>query len=206
MTRLTNDLRTSLLYKIMKGLPNRDYIGEIHSLVQDTIAEFMPKEVKVLYDKPDMRGYLTAVGLDVRSGNRSVSMYMRKSSDEQRRDEVVGLKSRLTVRMDDAENAQRLSEGSLYRALVTRLHEKGLVEAYFQQEELRRDVERRLKANLAAATTIKRLYEVLEPELHHYIPKETGKDTLPACVAPVVDDLKKLGLVLPEVQKAEAVK
>ena len=201
MTRLTNDLRTSLLYKIMKGLPNRDYIGEIHSLVQDTIAEFMPKEVKVLYDKPDMRGYLTAVGLDVRSGNRPVPMFMRKSSDEQRRDEVVGLKSRLTVRMDDAENAQRLSEGSLYRALVTRLYEKGLVEAYFQQEELRRDVERRLKANLAAATTIKRLYEVLEPELHHYIPKETGKDTLPACVAPVVDDLKKLGLVLPETPK-----
>lgn len=203
MTRLTNDLRTSLLYKIMKGLPNRDYIGEIHTLVQDTIAEFMPKEVKALYDKPDMRGYLKSVGIDVRKGNARVPMYRYNSDNpDDRPDLVRGLKDNITIRMDDVENTQRLPEGSLYRALVTRLHEKGLVTAYFQQEELRKDVEKRLKANLAAATTIKRLYEVLEPELHHFIPKEEGKSLLPATVAPVVDDLRKLGAELPEVQKA----
>lgn len=72
----------------------------------------------------------------------------------------------------------------------------GTAEGYYLQS-----VSERLRANLKAATTMKRLYEVLEPELHHYIPKDEVKANLPACVAPVVDDLRKLGAVLPDVAK-----
>lgn len=200
MTRVTNDMRSSMLHNIMKGLPNKNYAADIHALVQGTIVEFMPPEVRVMYDNPDLRPYLTTFRLEVVSGNRHVPMY--RGGDNT--DYVIGIKSSIKVRMDDANNASRLPEGSLYRALVTRLTNEGLVTAYFAQDELRDTVVSRLRANLRAATTIKKLYEVLEPELHQYIPRDTTTSSLPACVAPVVDDLRRLGANLPETPKAPA--
>lgn len=104
--------------------------------------------------------------------------------------------------MDDAEHTSRLPAGSLYAAVVTAVAASGLVDAYFAQEDLRKSVSKRVRDNLEAAKTFKQLYEILEPELHHYIPKDEAKAQLPACVAPVVDDLRKLGAVLPETPKA----
>lgn len=198
MTRVTNDMRSSMLHNIMKGLPNRNYAADIHTMVQSTITEFMLPEVRVMYDDPVLRPYLAMNRLDVVSGNRSVPLY--RGGDNT--DYVIGVKSSLKVRMDDAGNANRLAEGSLYRALVTRLHDSGLVTAYFAQDELRDTVVSRLRANLRAATTIKKLYAVLEPELHQYIPRDTPASLVPACVAPVVDDLRKLGANLPATPKA----
>lgn len=198
MTRVTNDLRDHMERQIMKDLPSRDYVKEIHALVQEIIIAHAPEKVRVMYDDPDLRDYLQDARLDVRRGNQSVSMY--KSGEGWQY--VYGLKSQLTIRMDDAENASRLPEGSLYRDIVTKLHKAGLVDAYFTQEDLRVSVRDRLRANLRASSTFKQLYANLEPELHHYIPKDEVKAQVPACVAPVVDDLRKLGAVLPEVAKA----
>ena len=198
MTRVTNDLRDNLERQIMKDLPSRDFIKEIHALVQEIIIVHAPEKVRVMYDDPDLRDYLQDARLDVRRGNQSVSMF--KSGEGWQY--VYGLKSQLTIRMDDAENASRLPEGSLYRDIVTKLHKAGLVDAYFAQEELRVSVRNRVRANLRASGTFKQLYANLEPELHHYIPKDEVKAQVPACVAPVVDDLRKLGAVLPEVPKA----
>jgi len=199
MTRVTNDLRGSMERKIMKDLPSRNYAKEIHALVQEIIAEHMEPKVRALYDDPALRGHLKTAVLDVKMGNRYVLMN-RIGEDLVL---VYGLRSRLSIRMDDAENASRLPEGSLYRDIVTKLHKAGLVAAYFAQDELRANVRVRLRANLGAAATFKQLYEILEPELHHYIPKDEVKAQLPACVAPVVDDLRKLGAVLPSVPKVE---
>jgi hypothetical protein len=200
MTRITNNLRLSMERAIMKDLPSRDYSKEIHALVQEIVAEHMEPKVRALYDNPDLRGHLKTAGLDVKMGNNYVLM----NRIGEGHGEVYGIKSgRLSIRMDDAENASRLPEGSLYRELVTKLHEAGLVDAYFAQDELRANVRVRLRANLGAAATFKQLYEILEPELHHYIPKDEVKAQLPACVAPVVDDLRKLGAVLPSVPKVE---
>lgn len=197
MTRVTNSLRHALELAIMKDLPSRDYIKEIHALVQSIIAEHMPLGVRVIYDTTDKRDYLAKHTLDVRKGNQSVPMY--RGGEWQY---VYGLKDTLKVRMDDAGNDNRLPEGSLYRDIVTKLHEAGLVDAYFAQEDLRVSVRSRLRANLRASGTFKQLYANLEPELHHYIPKDEVKAQVPACVAPVVDDLRKLGAVLPDVPKA----
>jgi hypothetical protein len=186
--------------EIMKDLPSRNYAKEIHALVQEIVAEHMKPEVKAVYDNPDLRGHLKTAGLEVKMGNNYVSM----DGIGERHGEVYGIKSgRLSIRMDDAENASRLSEGSLYRDIVTKLHEAGLVAAYFAQDELRTNVRVRLWANLRASSTFKQLYANLEPELHHYIPKDEVKAQVPACVAPVVDDLRKLGAVLPSVPKVE---
>jgi hypothetical protein len=184
--------------KIMKDLPSRNYAKEIHALVQKVVIEHAPEQVRVMYDNPDLRRYLQPTGLDVKTGNRYVSL----NRIGEGHGEVYGLKSRLSIRMDDAENASRLPEGSLYRDIVTKLHEAGLVAAYFAQDDLRANVYARLRANLAASKTFKQLYANLEPELHHYIPKDETAAQLPACVAPVVDDLRKLGADLPTVPKA----
>lgn len=198
MTRLTNDLRASLHHKIMKDLPSRDFVTEIHTLVQEVVMAHAPKLVQELYANEATREYLNLNGVEVRKGNSCVPMY--RSSDG---GYVYGLKDRMIIRMDDAENSQRLPDGSLYKAVVTRLANEGLVTGFLEQEDLRDNVSKRLRANLKAATTIKSLYTVLEPELHHFIPKDDAKAQVPACVAPVVDDLRKLGAVLPEVPKAE---
>lgn len=197
MTRLNSSLRDDLHRTIMKNLPVRNFIKEIHTLVQEEVMKHAPTQVQELYGNPLTRGYLEQNYVEVRKGNKSVPLY-----NGNRTDYVYGLTDRMTIRMDDAEHTDRLPDGSLYKALVTRLTNEGLVSGYFEQEDLRDSVSKRLRANLGAATSIKKLYDVLEPELHHYIPKDDVKSTLPACVAPVVDDLKKLGLVLPEVPKA----
>ena len=199
MTRINNDLRESLHQKIMKDLPSRDFVGEIHTLVQEVVMAHAPKAVQELYADAKTREYVAQNYVEVRKGNCGVPLYRNGRSEY-----VYGLKDRMTIRMDDAENSQRLPDGSLYKALVTKLHESNLVTGYFEQEDLRYNVSKRLKANLKAATTIKSLYTILEPELHHFIPKDEAKAQVPACVAPVVDDLKKLGLVLPDVPKSPA--
>lgn len=198
MTRVNDFLRNKLHNEILKDLPSRDFCKEIHALAQSIILTHTPKEVKVLYDDTTLRKYLPAHGFAVRVGNQNV--YLWHGND--RHDEVYGLTASVTVRMDDYENAQRLVEGSLYRELVTKLHESGLVSGYFEQKDLRDSVSNRLRTNLRAATTFKKLYEILEPELHHYIPKDEETPQLPACVAPVVDDLRKLGADLPHTPKA----
>lgn len=199
MTRVTNDLRYNLERQIMKDLPSRDYIKEIHALVQEGVMKRAPEQVQVLYANEETRAYLSQHILDVRKGNQAVPMY--RSGEGCRY--IYGLKDILTVRMDDAGNANRLPEGSLYREIVTKLHEAGLVDAYFAQDDLRVSVRNRLRATLRASGTFKQLYANLEPELHHYIPKDEVKAQVPACVAPVVDDLRRLGAVLPSVPKVE---
>lgn len=198
MTRLTQELRYSLHRKIMKDLPSRDFITEIHTIVQEVVMAHAPKQVQELYSNEATRGYVAQNHVDVRQGNRSIPLYRNGGSDY-----VYGLKERMIIRMDDAEHIQRLADCSLYKALVTRLANEGLVTGFFAQEELRDNVSKRIMANLKAATTIKSLYTILEPELHHFIPKDEAKAQVPTCVAPVVDDLRKLGAVLPEVPKAE---
>lgn len=189
MTLLTNDIRNSLLCEIMAGLPNTDYITQIHTVVQDTIAEFMPEEIRAVYDDPGLRPYLGHVNLYVRNGNYSLPMW---KSNNPGGASVLGLTKDFSIQMDER-NEGGLVEGTLYHAVYHRLKDDNLVGKYFEQEDLRQDVSRRLKANLAAATTIKRLYDVLEPELHGFIPVDVATGNLPATVAPVVDDLKKLG-------------
>ena len=199
MTRVTNDLRASMERAIMAGLPVVDYIAQIHALVQEIVIVHAPEQVRVMYDDPDLRDYLTDARLEVKVGNKHVPMWQGKDRNTE---SIKGLTKGITIQMMDSANAERLAEKSLYRALLTKLKASGLVEKYFGQDELRDSVRKRLSANLRASGTFKQLYVNLEPELHHYIPKDEVRAQVPACVAPVVDDLRKLGADLPTVPKA----
>jgi len=201
MTKLTNDMRDGIYHKIIKNLPVRNFIAEIYSLVQEEIIKHAPNQVQELYADELTRKYLNTTRVEVRLGNRNVGRYWHTGTDYLYYDQVYGLKDNMTIRMDDAENTDRLPDGSLYKNIVTKLANEGLVTSYFEQEDLRDNVGKRLRTNLRSATTIKKLYEVLEPELHGFIPKDDVQSTLPACVAPVVDDLRKLGALLPNTPK-----
>jgi hypothetical protein len=197
MTRVTNHLRDNLQNKIMAGLPVIDYVPLIHALVQNIVIEHAPAKVKALYADPELRDYLSGSRVEVKLGNKHVPMWQGSKSAT---DSVKGLTKGITIQMMD--DLGRTPVGSLYQTLITKLKESGLVVKYFQQEELRDSVRKRLRANLAASSTFKQLYTNLEPELHHYIPKDEVQAQVPACVAPVVDDLRKLGADLPTVPKA----
>ena len=162
MARVTNYLRDNLERQIMKDLPSRDYSKEIHALVQEEVMKNAPEQVQAMYANEETRDYLAQHTLDVRKGNQSVPMYKNGGGWQY----VYGLKDMLKVRMDDAGNAHRLPEGSLYRKIVTKLHEAGLVDAYFAQEDLRVSVRNRLRANLRASGTFKQLYANLYTRHH----------------------------------------
>lgn len=193
MTRLTNDMRDSIKNKIMQGLPNLNYVDQVKTLVQDTIIEFAPKQVQELYADEATRGHLMVLNFEIRA-NWGLLSYKYIN-------DIYGTNGITRLQMDERV-AVLLKEGTLIHALYTRLRDSKLIDKYREQQELRADVVNRIKATLASAKTIKRLYTVLEPELHGYIPREVDPvSNLPATVAPVVIDLRKLGAVLPEVAK-----
>lgn len=198
MTRLTNNLRDDMFRRIMKGLPNRNYETEIHTVVQDAVVQFMDPKVRAVYEDAALRPVLREDWVRISNGSKNLYLYNAAQGRY-----ITGLTREMDIRMADHELPGRVTEGTLYHHILFKTNLVALVKAHYEQEELREKVSKRLKANLAAATTIKRLYEVLEPELHVFIPREVeGNKLLPATVAPVVDDLKKLGLVVPEVPKA----
>jgi hypothetical protein len=199
MTRLTNDIRDSIHRKIMSDLPTMDYPTQIHALVQKVIVENMDPAIRAVYDNPDLRSCLRHTQLEVVKGNAHVPLW---SSDDTK--SVVGLpKGLIRLQVDDLTARTETRRDTLWGKLVNALNESKLVDKYFEQKDLYDTVSRRVKINVYAATTVKRLYDVLEPELHHYIPKISDTPMLPATVAPVVDDLRKLGKTLPKMEKDE---
>lgn len=184
MTRLTKDARNALYRQIMQGIPNVDYLKLIGDIAQEEIIRFAPKVVQAVYVDEKTRKYLDQRHFNLKRGNSSLLWRY-----------CYGLTEDLVLRMDEGVMAY-LKEGTVHHAIATRINADNLMDKHLEQEALRESVSKRLKSNLEAASTIKKLYDVLEPELHRFIPKEpeaVKKVNLPATVAPVVDDLKKLG-------------
>ena len=82
--------------------------------------------------------------------------------------------------MDDA-SLERLKPETLHYDLSHAVIKSGFFHKHIEQEALFESVKKRLRDTLRSVTTIKRLYDVLEPELHHLIPKEGDKTGQPAC-------------------------
>lgn len=198
MTRLTKHTRDALVRNIMAGLPVIDYAAQIHALVQRVVIDHAPDHVKALYADENTRGYLQETVLEVRKGNSPVHLWSDLGTRH-----VFGVCGCL-LRIQMMDDSTRLHEGSLYRDVLEQLRNSTLVDKFFAQKDLHNTVQKRVSANVHAASTFKQLYTTLEPELHHFIPKDEVKAQLPACVTQVVSDLRKLGAVLPDVPKAKS--
>lgn len=184
MARLTNDMRKSMIRQIMAGLPNINYVEQIKELAQAAIIENAPKDVRDMYSNEETRKYLREDYVSIRDTSASETVLFGQ---------FYGITDEVRIRYDDrVENLYQ--EDKIQGILYKRLKESGLIEKHRQQQSLRKSVSERLKSNLDAASTTGRLREILEPELHKFIPPDDPKTpNLPAVVAPVVDDLKKLG-------------
>ena len=203
--KLTKDIRETIARKTLENIPSLNYHALLIPVVQGVLRDHMPAEVRAVYDNEDTRDYLPTVTCTVRRGNGSGvgSMYiMTKATGPQ---PFYGLR-RSSHHLDisvSPEVLDRLKEGTLAYDLSHAVIKSGYYDKHIEQENLLDSVKKRLINTLNSVTTLKRLYDVLEPELHHLIPKEGDKTAnLPATAAPVVDDLRKLGAVLPEVPKA----
>lgn len=198
--RLTNDIRANIARKALANVPTIDYLKQLVPVVQAVLYEHMPPKAKAAYDDPESRVFLMSHQVRARiSGTYSDTVRLP--------DSVYGFTDRNTSTVDVQTDARALDAwkaGTLKHDMTKAIVESGLFAAHIKQQELLKSVKKRLEATLSSVTTVKRLYDVLEPELHHLIPKEQDKTAnLPATVAPVVADLRALGAVLPDVPKAE---
>ena len=204
--RLTNDIRDNIERKALANVPVIDYHTLLIPVVQGVLCDHMPDDVRRAYDDHAQRPYLCTANVSVKQGNRDMYINSRHENGYRQNHGFYGiLQTRygtLDIRVDDA-SLERLKPETLHYDLSHAVIKSGFFHKHIEQEELFKSVKKRLRDTLHSVTTVKRLYDVLEPELHHLIPKE-GDTTasLPATAAPVVDDLRKLGAELPTVAKA----
>lgn len=209
--KLTKDIRANIARKALEHVPSIDYHALLIPIVQNVLRDHMPPEVRAVYDNKETREYLPRVHASIREGNgyNGTSMWIQDPpglSHYRASHGFYGLQEKscsLEIRVTP-EVVERLKKGTLIYDLTQAVIKSGYFAAHMAQEQLLASVKKRLNDTLASVTTVKRLYDVLEPELHHLIPKEGDKKiNLPATAAPVVDDLRKLGAVLPEVPKTK---
>jgi hypothetical protein len=196
--RLTNEIRESIVRRAIANLPVVDYKSLIAETVQNAVIDAMPPEVRAVWDNETTRRYLISARVEIKDGNRCI-MYA---------DRVLGISSaelrygnELAVYMDGA--TQGIAR-PIAAKIAAALHASGHVAAYQRDKERLANVKSRLTSALASVTTVKRLFDVLEPELHHLIPV-VADNKVPALSVKVADDLRALGAELPAVaQKEEA--
>lgn len=205
--RLTNDIRDNIQRKALANVPVIDYHALLIPVIQGVLCGHMPDAVRAVYDDLDYRRYLIFTYVEVRDGNRGMYIQNRDDSgylaNHRFYGAIPGRWNEVVIRVDDA-SVGSIPKGTLHYDLSRAVIESGFYHKHIEQEALFESVKKRLRDTLYSVTTVKRLYDVLEPELHHLIPKEGDKVAcLPTTAAPVVDDLRKLGADLPTVQKKE---
>ena len=197
--RLTNEIRESILRKAISNLPVVDYKAIITETVQNAVIDAMPPGVRAVWDNESARSYLVSASVDIKDGNKHVMSIdgIRGISGAELR-----YRNELTVYMD---NATQGIARPIAAKIAAALHASGHVAAYQRDKERLANVKSRLTSALASVNTVKRLFDVLEPELHHLIPVIVDNKA-PALSVKVADDLRALGAELPAVQKLEEAK
>lgn len=202
--RLTNDIRDNIRAKILNNVPTINYKHLLWELVQNVIVEQMDPKIRAVYDDEALRPMLVHSSCMFRIGTGySNAFNTRKASEQNYAGKHPGLLHDLDINMDPRAVAHT-KKGSLYYAVMQAALKTGYVEKYFEQQELLESVRQRVRSTLAAVTTVAKLYDALEPEFHHLIPREDDKKIqLPSTVAPFAEDLRKLGANLPKVPKVK---
>ena len=195
--RLTNDTRDNILRRAIANLPAIDYSAEIRDIVQGAVTCAMPPEVRAAWDNADTMRYLWTADVDIKDGNKHIMTVggIRGISSEQ-----LHYSNTLRVFMDEA--AQGISR-PIAAKIASALRASGKVAAYQNDRAKLQGVKDRLKAALYSVGTVRRLYDVLEPELHHLIPV-IADHKVPVVSVRVADDLRALGAQLPEPPQKDA--
>lgn len=191
MSRLTNELRDSIVAKALANLPSQNHHEEARKIIERTIYDAAPKQVQELLDDAALRRALARTQVYVMLGNRHILNYLDADGFFGVCDHGAGGRYPSKVHMD-----HRDANRGVFLAIYDALHADGVVQRCVEQRDLLDSVRKRLRSAVYSVNTVKRLYDVLEPELHHLIPKIENGGSLVVSVR-VADDLRKLGAELP---------
>jgi hypothetical protein len=189
MTRLTNEARNAILYRAVASLPKQDFHAEARKIIEAVIYREAPDPVKALLDDATLRVALATTNFYINVGNATAMSFegIRGVCLSE-----AGGRYPIKIHMD-----QPATHSGVRAALREALVADGVIYRFLQAKDTLDNVKRRLRAALYSVNTVKRLYDVLEPEIHHLIPK-TDNGNLPAVSVKVVDDLRALGAEIPE--------
>ncbi len=190
MTRLTNEARDAILNRAVASLPKQDFHAEARKIIEAVIYREAPDPVKALLDDANLRVALAATDFGINIGNVETMAFegIRGFCLPQTGERYYMIK----VYMDRPD-----AHSGIKAAIRDALAADGVIDRHMKARDTLDNVKRRLRAALYSVNTVKRLYDVLEPELHHLIPKSPSS-LAPMISVKVVDDLRALGADLPE--------
>lgn len=193
--RLTKAIRENIIRQTMATVPEKDYLSEALDIIQKVLVDEMPDSIKEAYLDGNT-DYLAQINCTVKIGNDShiISNTYNDKVLYGPRNLVRKSYEGFVIRIDDVAFKQLNTDSAAYKAAKA-LRDSKVMENHINQKHKLKDIRKRLKATVYSVTTINRLKEVLEPELHYLIPepKDEVKAMLPIEAGPVVDDLKSLG-------------
>jgi hypothetical protein len=188
--QLSKTHKAEIINKIMADIPRVDYAGIINGIVQAKAYDLMPAEVKVVYDNEDTRTFLArrhcvAYG-GFTGGIGSVYWCANTSTD------TLHL-NRPHYNDDDGEPTKEL-------LAEVRVAVDKAVRRAEEQDKARNSMRDKLITMLIGIRTLKQAKEMLEVELHKYLPVEPPKDAAhkaaqasTALVPYVVANLREMG-------------
>jgi len=180
MTRLTNELRESIVSKIMAKVPVIDYRSQIGALLNETARANAPAEIMALHGTPAWRYVSTAKVYISGDGYFSVCPLPDSNSD----------------------TAQPNHPDHAWRMIYETVSNAGLIGATKRQKEARDAMRHKLMQVMKQTTTINGLRKVLSPDLHQFVPVDVDQSSnLP--VPAVVEELKAMGMVFDKLEDAE---
>lgn len=175
MTRLTNELRRSIISKIMSNVPMIDYREQIKVLLNETARAIAPPEIMALHGTPNWQYAST------------VRVYISRE----------GYFWVCPIPNSDHETLGPTHPNPEWRKLYAVISKADLIGATERQIKARKTLEDELMQVMQSTTTVKGLRSVLSPDLHQFVPIDVElKANLP--VPAVVAKLKAMGMTFPE--------
>jgi hypothetical protein len=181
--------KAEIINRIMADIPAVDHTAQAHALLQAKAIEKMPPEVRAVYDKPELRRWL-AVRFATHANHLG-----RGNIIWQREGELGQGTSLYAYRVhynDSTEDQELVTEVRGPMADLSRAAE--------EQDKARNSMRDKLITMLIGIRTLKQAKEMLEVELHKYLPVEPPKDAAhkaaqasTALVPYVVANLREMG-------------
>ena len=186
--QLNKTHKAEIVNKIMADIPRTNYGELIKGIVQAKAYELMPAEVKVVYDNEDTRNFLSqryCVAYGEYTGGIGNVYWASKTTHD-----TLYLNRAHYNDMDSPLTKQLLAE--------VQVPVKECVRLAGEQGRALNSMREKLQTVLAGIRTLKQAKDLLEVELHKYLPVPPPKDSKPAqastaLVPYVVANLREMG-------------
>lgn len=171
MTRLTKSMRDNIMSNIMADVPVKNYRDILSEFLNKSCLTLLPPEIQAFHGTPAWRFIsVQQVWFD---GIGHIS--------------VAGLPE------SSWSSFAHNNPDPIWKALSNILDTEGIFEQFKVYTKQRLEMRDKLKHLLASASSVKKLREVLAPDLHDYIPEDDEIVTANLPVPAIVEELKAMG-------------